>query len=76
MAQVDNADNPRAVPGNNGPPDIISDVWSVYRSVSEWMEGAPGVVSRMWWKLPSSGLRSCNVGFSQAAMSRDIGTRG
>ncbi|MGY6251515.1 hypothetical protein ACXIUS_28960 [Bosea thiooxidans] len=41
MAQVDNADNPRAVPGNNGPPDIIDDAWTVYRSVAEWMEGAP-----------------------------------
>ncbi|WP_089177285.1 hypothetical protein [Bosea sp. AS-1] len=41
MAQVGNADNPRAVPGNNGPPDIIDDAWSVYRSVAEWMEGAP-----------------------------------
>ena len=34
------------------------------------------VVSRMWWKLPNSGLRACNVGSSQAARSRDIGTRG
>ncbi len=34
------------------------------------------VVSRMWWKLPSSGLRACNDGSSQAARSRDIGTRG
>lgn len=41
MAQADNADNPRAVPGNNGPPDIIDDAWTVYRSVAEWMEGAP-----------------------------------
>jgi hypothetical protein len=41
MAQADNADNPRAVPGNNGPPDIINDAWGVYRSVAEWMEGAP-----------------------------------
>ena len=35
-----------------------------------------GVVSRMWWKLPSSGLRACNDGSSQAARSRDIGSRG
>ena len=41
MAQAYNADNPRAVPGGNGPPDIISDAWGVFRSVSEWMEGAP-----------------------------------
>lgn len=41
MAHVGNADNPRAVPGNNGPPDIINDAWGVYRSVAEWMEGAP-----------------------------------
>ena len=34
------------------------------------------VVSRMWWKLPSSGLRACNDGSSQAARSRDIGSRG
>ena len=34
------------------------------------------VVSRMWWKLPSSALRACNVGSGQAARSRDIGTRG
>ena len=33
------------------------------------------VVSRMLWKYPSSGLRVCNVGSSQAARSRDIGTR-
>ena len=38
--------------------------------------GGSWVVSRMWWKLPSSGLRACNVGSSQAARSRDIGTRG
>lgn len=41
MAQADNVDNPRAVPGNNGPPDIINDAWSVFRSIAEWMEGAP-----------------------------------
>ena len=34
------------------------------------------VVSRMWWKLPSSGLRACNDGSSQAARSRDIGSSG
>ena len=34
------------------------------------------VVSRMWWKLPSSELRACNDGSSQAARSRDIGSRG
>ena len=34
------------------------------------------VVSRMWWKLPSSGLRACNDGSSQAARSRDIGASG
>ena len=34
------------------------------------------VVSRMWWKLPSSGLRACNVGSGQAARSRDIGSSG
>lgn len=45
MAQVDNSDNPRAVPGNNGPPSIIDDAWSTYRSVSEWMEGAPVITS-------------------------------
>lgn len=45
MAQADNADNPRAVPGGNRPPDIIDDAWSVYRSVSEWMEGAPVIQS-------------------------------
>lgn len=45
MAQADNADNPRAVPGNNGPPDIINDVWSTYRDVSTWMEGAPVITS-------------------------------
>jgi hypothetical protein len=45
MAQADNADNPRAVPGNNGPPDIIDDAWTVYRSVAEWMEGAPVIQS-------------------------------
>jgi hypothetical protein len=38
--------------------------------------GAAKVVSRMWWKLPSSGLRACDIGSSQAARSRDIGTRG
>ncbi len=36
----------------------------------------PGVVSRMWWKLASSALRACNVGSSQAARSRDIGSSG
>lgn len=41
MAQAVNADNPRAVPGNNGPPSIIDAVWSTYRDVSAWMEGAP-----------------------------------
>ena len=44
-----------------------------------WRETGDGhgtVVSRMWWKLPNSGLRACNVGSSQAARSRDIGTRG
>lgn len=41
MAQADNADNPRAVPGDNGPPSIIADVWSTYRSAADWMEGAP-----------------------------------
>ena len=35
-----------------------------------------GVVSRMWWKLASSGLRACNDGSSQAARSRDIGSSG
>ena len=34
------------------------------------------VVSRMWWKLASSGLRACNDGSSQAARSRDIGSSG
>ena len=34
------------------------------------------VVSRMWWKLPSSGLRACNDRSSQAARSRDIGSSG
>ena len=34
------------------------------------------VVSRMWWKLPSSGLRACDIGSSQAARSRDIGSSG
>ena len=37
---------------------------------------AARVVSRMWWKLPGSGLRACDVGSSQAARSRDIGTSG
>ena len=41
-----------------------------------WPEDLRPVVSRMWWKLPNSGLRACNVGSSQAARSRDIGTRG
>ena len=40
-----------------------------YRSIAQ-------VVSRMWWKLPSSGLRACNDGSSQAARSMDIGSRG
>ena len=41
-----------------------------------WFYLSTMVVSRMWWKLPNSGLRACNVGSSQAARSRDIGTRG
>ena len=40
------------------------------------LNGLTPVVSRMWWKLPSSGLRACNDGSSQAARSRDIGSRG
>lgn len=42
----------------------------------KWYKTAEWVVSRMWWKLPSSGLRACNDGSSQAARSRDIGSRG
>ena len=42
----------------------------------EIMAGLLEVVSRMWWKLPSSELRACNDGSSQAARSRDIGSRG
>ena len=42
----------------------------------KWAGKYPSVVSRMWWKLPSSGLRACNDGSSQAARSRDIGSRG
>ena len=45
MTQADNADNPRLVPGHNGPPSIIDDAWSVYRDVSGWMEGAPVIES-------------------------------
>ena len=45
-------------------------------TIDDQIETLREVVSRMWWKLPSSGLRACNVGSSQAARSRDIGTRG
>ncbi len=41
-----------------------------------WVSDFTQVVSRMWWKLLSSGLRACEVGSSQAAGSRDIGSRG
>lgn len=41
MAHVDNAGKTRAAPGHNWPPSIIDDVWSTYRSVADWMEGAP-----------------------------------
>ncbi len=54
------------------------DLWSQGLWASD-VTGADGgilVVSRMWWKLPSSALRACNVGSGQAARSRDIGTRG
>ena len=45
-------------------------------TVSDTIDVRTRVVSRMWWKLASSALRACNVGSSQAARSRDIGTRG
>ena len=45
-------------------------------AVQEVVSRPRSVVSRMWWKLPSSGLRACNDGSSQAARSRDIGSRG
>lgn len=41
MTQADNADNPRAVPGNNGPPNLIDAAWSVYREVSGWLGENP-----------------------------------
>ncbi len=41
-----------------------------------FVDSLKGVVSRMWWKLASSGLRACNDGSSQAARSRDIGSSG
>lgn len=41
MAQAYNADNPRAVPGGNGPPSIIDSAWSTYRDVSEWLANNP-----------------------------------
>lgn len=41
MAQSDNADNPRAVPGGNNPPSIIDGAWSTYRDVSAWLANNP-----------------------------------
>lgn len=41
MAQSDNADNHRAVPGGNNPPSIIDSAWSTYRDVSEWLANNP-----------------------------------
>ncbi len=45
-------------------------------ALEDIVDGRVLVVSRMWWKLPSSGLRACNDGSSQAARSRDIGSSG
>lgn len=51
-------------------PSFVASFREHYAAVNPW------VVSRMWWKLPSSELRACNDGSSQAARSRDIGSRG
>ena len=45
-------------------------------SINRLRDEQAAVVSRMWWKLASSGLRACNDGSSQAARSRDIGSSG
>jgi hypothetical protein len=47
-----------------------------HRLLQHNLRVADMVVSRMLWKLPSSGLRACDVGSGQAATSRDIGARG
>ena len=47
-----------------------------FDDASQGWTGGYAVVSRMWWKLASSALRACNVGSSQAARSRDIGSSG
>ena len=46
-----------------------------------WFEATPTVsldlvVSRMLWKFPGGMLRACEGSVSQAARSRDVGTRG
>lgn len=41
MAQVDNAHNPRAVPGNNEPPTTKDHAWSTYRDVSGFLAETP-----------------------------------
>jgi type II secretory pathway pseudopilin PulG len=41
MAQAHNADNPRAVPGGNQPPNTIDSAWSTYRDVSAFLAGNP-----------------------------------
>lgn len=54
----------------------VSEEASVPAQDNELLRENERVVSRMWWKLPSSGLRACNDGSSQAARSRDIGSSG
>lgn len=41
MAQVDNAHNPRAVPGNNEPPTTKDHGWATYREVSGFLAESP-----------------------------------
>ncbi|WP_100961007.1 hypothetical protein [Bosea sp. FBZP-16] len=45
MAQVDNAHNPRAVPGNNEPPNTKDHAWSTYRDVSGFLAETPVIQS-------------------------------
>ena len=57
--------------------EVMQDFWTFHPPFAGRTDAIKAtVVSRMWWKLPNSGLRACNVGSSQAARSRDIGTRG
>lgn len=44
--------------------------------INQWKRALLAVVSRMLWKFPGGMLRACEGSVSQAARSRDVGTRG